>query len=188
MAASLIAARPVSRGARVLQDDPHHALHVRAAGGGVRDLLGNQQTEGTALLRGQRGILEGVQQHPLAQVAKRVLDVGCALLGFLLTWPVMLVAALAIRLDSEGPILFRQERTGAHGRPFTLLKFRSMRTDAEKETGPVWAIGADGVTRLDVDRVNTLVGWGEDPDGELYLLGLHDGVYRLVEAAGDVSG
>jgi glucose/arabinose dehydrogenase len=50
-------------------------------------------------------------------------------------------------------------------------------------TGPVWAIGAEGVSRLDVERVNTLVGWGEDPAGELYLLALHDGVFRLVDAA-----
>lgn len=45
--------------------------------------------------------------------------------------------------------------------------------------GPVWALGADGVTRLDLERVPTLVGWAEDPSGELYLLSLSDGVYRL---------
>jgi glucose/arabinose dehydrogenase len=47
-------------------------------------------------------------------------------------------------------------------------------------TGPVWALGADGVSGLDVEPINTLVGWGEDPGGELYLLGLYDGVFRLV--------
>jgi glucose/arabinose dehydrogenase len=46
--------------------------------------------------------------------------------------------------------------------------------------GPIWAIGASGVTRLQVDRINGLVGWGEDPNGEVYLLGIYDGVYRLV--------
>jgi glucose/arabinose dehydrogenase len=46
--------------------------------------------------------------------------------------------------------------------------------------GPIWAIGAGGVTRLQVDRINGLVGWGEDPSGELYLLGIYDGVYKLV--------
>jgi glucose/arabinose dehydrogenase len=45
--------------------------------------------------------------------------------------------------------------------------------------GPIWAIGASGVTRLRVDPVNGLVGWGEDPSGELYLLGIYDGVFRL---------
>ena len=81
----------------------------------------------------------GFMQHPLAQIAKRVADLCMAAIGLLLLWPVMLLTAIAIRLDSDGPILFRQERTGAHGRPFTLMKFRSMRVDAEKETGPVWA-------------------------------------------------
>ena len=46
--------------------------------------------------------------------------------------------------------------------------------------GPIWAIGANGVTRLRVDPVNGLVGWGEDPSGELYLLGIYDGVFRLI--------
>jgi glucose/arabinose dehydrogenase len=47
-------------------------------------------------------------------------------------------------------------------------------------TGPVWAIGADGVTRLSVEPVNTVVGWGEDRDGELYLFSIYDGVFKLV--------
>lgn len=46
-------------------------------------------------------------------------------------------------------------------------------------TGPVWAIGADGVTRLDIERVRTITGWGEDADGEVYLLGF-EGVFRVV--------
>jgi glucose/arabinose dehydrogenase len=47
-------------------------------------------------------------------------------------------------------------------------------------TGPVWAVGADGVTRLALDPVNTMIGWGEDRDGELYLFSIYDGVFRLV--------
>jgi exopolysaccharide biosynthesis polyprenyl glycosylphosphotransferase len=92
---------------------------------------------------------QGFVQHPLAEAAKRGLDVVLALVGILLSWPIMLVAASMIRLDSPGPILFRQERTGRHGRSFTLLKFRSMRPDAEKETGPVWASQNDPrITRV----------------------------------------
>jgi glucose/arabinose dehydrogenase len=49
-------------------------------------------------------------------------------------------------------------------------------------TSPIWAIGESGVTRLDAERVNTLVGWGEDPSGELYVLSLYDGVFRVVPA------
>lgn len=91
----------------------------------------------------------GFVQHPLAEAAKRLVDFTLALAGLLLVWPVMLVTALLVRLDSPGPILFRQERTGRHGRPFTLLKFRSMRDDAEKLSGPVWAQTNDPrITRM----------------------------------------
>src|SRR6185369_9678013 len=55
----------------------------------------------------------------------------------------MLAPAIAVRLDTFGPILFRQERVGRDGSKFTLLKFRSMRADAEKTTGPVWATEDD---------------------------------------------
>ena len=70
---------------------------------------------------------------------KRLTDIFLAGAGLLVDWPFMWVAALAIRIDSEGPILFRQPRVGWMGRPFELLKFRSMRTGAEKEGGPQWA-------------------------------------------------
>ena len=60
----------------------------------------------------------------------------------------MLLTAILIKLESQGPILYRQERVGENGRPFTLLKFRSMRVDAE-EAGPVWASKDDDrVTRM----------------------------------------
>jgi lipopolysaccharide/colanic/teichoic acid biosynthesis glycosyltransferase len=91
----------------------------------------------------------GFDMHPLAATAKRLFDVAMGLLVLLVTWPVMLAVALAVRLDSPGPVLFRQERTGRGGRPFTLCKFRSMRQDAEKLTGPVWATEDDPrVTRV----------------------------------------
>ena len=51
----------------------------------------------------------------------------------------MVLTALLIKLDSPGPVLYRQERTGLHGKTFTLLKFRSMRTDAEEAGSPRWA-------------------------------------------------
>ncbi|MFT5291464.1 MAG: lipopolysaccharide/colanic/teichoic acid biosynthesis glycosyltransferase [Planctomycetota bacterium] len=82
---------------------------------------------------------KGFVQHPLSQGAKRAVDLVLTLIGIFLTWPLMLGVALAVRLDSPGPVLFKQERTGLHGRPFNVAKFRSMRVDAEKLTGPVWA-------------------------------------------------
>jgi len=72
-------------------------------------------------------------------IAKRTLDLTCAAGVFVLTFPLMLLIALAIKLETPGPVFFRQERVGRFGSPFTLYKFRSMRADAEKDTGPVWA-------------------------------------------------
>jgi len=91
----------------------------------------------------------GFDQHPMAASFKRVIDFLLSLIGILITWPVMLAVALAIRFDSPGPVLFRQERTGQRGRAFSLCKFRSMRADAEKVTGPVWASEDDPrITRV----------------------------------------
>jgi Undecaprenyl-phosphate glucose phosphotransferase len=72
------------------------------------------------------------------RVLKRLLDVtaGAAALG--LAAPVMLAIAAAIKLASPGPVLYRQERMGLDGRRFQMLKFRTMRVDAEAATGPVW--------------------------------------------------
>jgi sugar transferase (PEP-CTERM system associated) len=79
---------------------------------------------------------------------KRASDVLLAFAGLVLAAPLMLLTAIAVRLDSRGPILYRQERVGQHGRTFTLYKFRSMRADAE-QSGPVWAKDNDNrVTRV----------------------------------------
>jgi exopolysaccharide biosynthesis polyprenyl glycosylphosphotransferase len=80
--------------------------------------------------------------------AKRLLDLTVASIGLVLAAPLMLLVALAVRLDSPGPVLFRQERLGRGSKPFTLWKFRSMRTDAEKN-GAAWAVQGDPrVTRV----------------------------------------
>jgi len=80
--------------------------------------------------------------------AKRLLDLLAAGIGLLLALPFMVLVALAVRLDSPGPVFFRQHRVGRGGREFTLWKFRSMRTDAEKN-GAVWAVQGDPrVTRV----------------------------------------
>jgi lipopolysaccharide/colanic/teichoic acid biosynthesis glycosyltransferase len=66
---------------------------------------------------------------------KRAIDLAGALLGLLVLSPVMLAVALLIRLDSPGPVLFRQWRRGRGGRPFRMLKFRTMVVDAERRLG-----------------------------------------------------
>lgn len=92
---------------------------------------------------------EGFSRNPGAAISKRAFDLAVAFILLALTWPLMLLTALAVRLDSPGPILFTQERVGRDGRPFVLLKFRSMRADAEKTTGPVWATQDDPrITRV----------------------------------------
>jgi exopolysaccharide biosynthesis polyprenyl glycosylphosphotransferase len=67
------------------------------------------------------------------------INVVMAAIGVMAATPIMLLTALAVRLTSAGPVLYRQVRVGLDGRPFTLYKFRSMRADAEAETGAVWA-------------------------------------------------
>ena len=58
--------------------------------------------------------------------AKRVLDLFVALIAILLLWPILLIAAIAIKLDSKGPVIFKQRRNGLNGREFVVLKFRTM--------------------------------------------------------------
>lgn len=66
-----------------------------------------------------------------------------AAIGLVIAAPIMLLVALAVRITSKGPILFRQTRVGLNGKPFTIYKFRSMRVDAEAKTGAVWAVKND---------------------------------------------
>lgn len=87
-------------------------------------------------------------QTPAGLKFKRLFDLFLSFLLLILTFPLMLLAALAIRLESRGPILFRQIRTGRNGEPFTIYKFRSMRVDAEKD-GAQWAkVGDTRITRV----------------------------------------
>ena len=79
--------------------------------------------------------------------AKSVIDLFVAFLGLLLTIPIVVLIAVAIRLDSAGPALFRQQRIGQHGRPFTIYKFRTMCLDAPKYSYKV-EIGDRRITRV----------------------------------------
>ena len=80
---------------------------------------------------------------------KRLIDLALASIGFVLAAPLTLLTALAVYLESEGPVLYCQERVGENGRRFTLYKFRSMRADAEEAGRPLWARDNDDrVTRV----------------------------------------
>jgi len=88
-------------------------------------------------------------ERRLSDGAKRVLDVTVAIALLIGTAPLMALTAFLIMVDSPGPVFYRQQRTGAFGRPFTLLKFRSMRADAEIGGNPRWAQKQDPrVTRI----------------------------------------
>jgi sugar transferase (PEP-CTERM system associated) len=91
---------------------------------------------------------EGFTARPATRRLKRLIDVVFAAVGLLLAAPLVLLTALAVAIDSPGPILFKQIRAGELGRPFTLYKFRSMRVDAER-TGARFAEENDPrVTRV----------------------------------------
>lgn len=98
---------------------------------------------------------DGFNYSKRRMMAKRLFDLILASLFFLVLWPFMLLTALAVRLDSAGPILYHQVRVGLNGKTFRIYKFRSMRQDAEKN-GAVWAKKNDSrVTRVGAFIRNT---------------------------------
>ncbi len=88
-------------------------------------------------------MIEPTFVHPVAARGKRLIDIVLALVGLVITLPLLPFIALAIRLDSPGPIIYQQIRIGyqmeSYIRLFMMKKFRTMRNDAEAGTGPVWA-------------------------------------------------
>jgi len=118
-------------------------------------------------------------------VVRRILDVLVAAVGLVLTSPVLLAAAVAVRLDSPGPAIFRQRRVGLGGESFDILKFRTMREDAES-LGAQLTIGADPrVTRVGkflrawkIDELPQLINVLR---GEMALVGPRPEVPRYVD-------
>ncbi|MGB4258361.1 MAG: exopolysaccharide biosynthesis polyprenyl glycosylphosphotransferase, partial [Phycisphaerae bacterium] len=87
-----------------------------------------------------------LRQSPLSgwnAFTKRVFDLAVGSACLLIAAIPMAVIAVLIKLTSPGPVLYRQRRMGLDGREFTMLKFRTMRVDAEERTGPVWALPND---------------------------------------------
>jgi sugar transferase (PEP-CTERM system associated) len=85
----------------------------------------------------------GFKKTTVVRAAKRAMDLAAAVLGLVLSSPLLALVAVAVRLTSNGPALYHQERVGQGGRVFTVHKFRSMRLDAEAGTGAVWARAND---------------------------------------------
>ncbi len=91
----------------------------------------------------------GFKKSRLALFYKRVFGIVFSLVGLLICSPLMAVVAVLIKLDSKGPVFFKQQRVGENGKVFELLKFRSMYHNAETKTGPIWAQKNDArVTRV----------------------------------------
>ena len=107
---------------------------------------------------------------PWESAAKRLIDITVALVVLVGLAPLWLMVAAAIRLDSRGPILFRQERVGRSAKPFAMHKFRSMVVEAEDKTGPTWVADSDPrVTR--VGRVLRALHFDEIPQCINFLRG-----------------
>jgi exopolysaccharide biosynthesis polyprenyl glycosylphosphotransferase len=77
------------------------------------------------------------------RVAKRMMDIGVSAILLLLLAPLFTLVSLVILISTGRPIFYQQQRIGQGGRPFRMYKFRSMRVDAERETGPIWASDHD---------------------------------------------
>ncbi len=106
---------------------------------------------------------------------KRGMDIVVSFVGLVLLSPIMVLTAIIIRLESPGPIFYCQERMGLDGRPFSMIKFRSMRSDAERD-GPGWTVETDPrVTRI--GRFMRRTNWDEIPQlinvfyGQMSLVG-----------------
>ena len=86
---------------------------------------------------------DGFRQGVFRTVIKRIFDIVCASILLVLALPVMVAAAVVIVVEDGFPLLYRQERVGVNGRLFNVIKFRSMRRDAEKDGKPIWAQAKD---------------------------------------------
>ncbi|MBF0212914.1 MAG: TIGR03013 family PEP-CTERM/XrtA system glycosyltransferase [Magnetococcales bacterium] len=121
---------------------------------------------------------EGLYREPWSEGVKKLFDILISLLLLLPTSPVMMLAALAILVESRGrgPIFYTQERVGFGGRIFSVVKFRSMRTDAEKDGIPRWATPDDArITRVGrfirKSRIDELPQFFNVLKGEMSLVG-----------------
>jgi exopolysaccharide biosynthesis polyprenyl glycosylphosphotransferase len=134
---------------------------------------------------------------------KRSMDVFLTLIALVLTSPLMLLTAILIKLDSPGPVFFTQERMGLDARPFKILKFRSMRQDAEAQ-GPGWTVEDDprrtklgtALRRFSLDElpqlINVLIGdmslVGPRPERPVYVEQFRQSIPRYMDRHREKAG
>ena len=132
----------------------HQLLHCKVRGLKVTDYLSFWERENgrvnlEALQPSWLIFSDGFRMGWFVGTVQRSFDIVVSAAFLLLTTPVLMAAAIAIRLESAGPVLYRQERVGFRGRTFLVLKFRSMRIDAEGDGTPQWAAKRDPrITRV----------------------------------------
>ncbi len=115
----------------------------------VGDLVARSQGKVDLKGAGDLGLFSRLTSQARPGAAQRMVDLLIALPLMIVSLPLWILVAGAVLLTSGRPILYRQERVGLWGRPFQMLKFRTMRNDAESATGPVWAEAGDPrITRL----------------------------------------
>jgi Undecaprenyl-phosphate glucose phosphotransferase len=135
---------------------------------------------------------------------KRVIDVVGSGLALVILSPVMMFLSILIKLDSEGPVFYTQERMGLDGKRFLMLKFRSMRTDAEDTTGPIWATANDSrrtrigatIRRFSVDElpqfINVLLGdmslVGPRPERPVFVEQFRQSIPRYMDRHREKAG
>ena len=121
------------------------------------------------------GVVEAFRLPPVYPLVKRAMDIFLVFLSLPVTLPVMLFVALLIKLDSPGPVLFIQERMGQGGRPFRMVKLRTMRADAERDGAKFARDGDHRVTRvgrwLRKVRLDELPQFWNVLKGEMSLIG-----------------
>jgi sugar transferase (PEP-CTERM system associated) len=119
---------------------------------------------------------QGFRRDRLIMFTKRLIDIIVSAIGLLVTAPIALLTALAIKLDTTGPIFYRQERVGRNDQSFVIYKFRSMCQSAEANGGPVWAAEDDPrvtrvgkiIRKLRIDEIPQLI---NVLNGEMSLVG-----------------
>jgi len=148
------------------KEEPHEfyvriATDLRRASGSV----GLQSLEDYPLLT-----VPSITLNRMQRITKRTFDILFSLLAIIITMPIMVAAAILVRLDSPGPVFFKQKRVGRYGKEFDVIKFRSMRVGSEAKVGPVVST-ADDPRISRIGRFLRKVGIDELPQFFLVLAG-----------------
>jgi exopolysaccharide biosynthesis polyprenyl glycosylphosphotransferase len=137
------------------------------------------------------------------RLAKRLMDIAGATIGLVVMSPLMMLVAVLIKLDSRGPVFYVQDRMGLDARPFSILKFRSMRENAELD-GPGWTVEGDPritrlghiIRRINVDElpqlINVLLGQmslvGPRPERPVYVNQFRRSIPRYMDRHWEKAG